>query len=163
MAPVTFTEIHSPIGVLLAARDETGIIELHFEGRSEPDDDWSRDDAAFDDLREQLAAYFAGTLREFTLPLAPRGTPFQLAVWNALRAIPYGTTRSYSDIAESIGKPAAVRAVGAANGANPLPIIVPCHRVIGKGGSLTGFGGGLKVKRYLLDLETYGGGLLGGK
>ena len=108
----------------------------------------------FADVIAQLDAYFERRLRSFGLTLRPRGTPFQLRVWEALRAIPYGETRSYSEVARGIGKPDAVRAVGAANGANPLPIVVPCHRVLGANGSLTGFGGGLRVKRFLLDLEA---------
>jgi O-6-methylguanine DNA methyltransferase len=102
----------------------------------------------------ELDAYFAGRLQKFTLPLDLRGTTFQKAVWNALLEIPYGETRSYSDIARGIGKPAAVRAVGLANGANPVSIIVPCHRVIGKRGDLVGYGGGLERKRALLELEA---------
>jgi methylated-DNA-[protein]-cysteine S-methyltransferase len=148
-----YTFIETPVANLLVARDERGISAIHFRG--EPKDGWTRNDRAFGDVREQLTAYFAKQLREFDLPLAPRGTPFQLDVWRALRAIPYGETRSYSQIAQIIGKPEAIRAVGAANGANPLPIVVPCHRVIGSNGSLTGFGGGLEMKRYLLDLELY--------
>jgi methylated-DNA-[protein]-cysteine S-methyltransferase len=102
----------------------------------------------------ELDAYFAGRLQKFTLPLDLRGTPFQKAVWEALLRIPYGETRSYSDIALAVGKPAAVRAVGLANGANPVSIIVPCHRVIGKSGALVGYGGGLERKRALLELEA---------
>jgi methylated-DNA-[protein]-cysteine S-methyltransferase len=102
---------------------------------------------------EQLQAYFVGELREFALRLEFSGTPFQCRVWNALRSIPYGETRSYGDIAEQIGSPTAYRAVGLANGHNPIAVIVPCHRVIGANGSLTGFGGGLNRKRLLLDLE----------
>ncbi|HEY2090944.1 MAG TPA: methylated-DNA--[protein]-cysteine S-methyltransferase [Thermoanaerobaculia bacterium] len=102
---------------------------------------------------EQLDAYFAGGLRDFDLPLAPRGTAFQLACWNELQRIPYGGTISYSDLARRIAKPNAVRAVGSANGANPIPIIIPCHRVIGANGTLTGYGGGLHIKRALLALE----------
>ena len=113
----------------------------------------ARDDRALRSVVRELTAYFAGELREFSLPLAPVGTPFQLDVWNALRAIPYGETRSYGELAERIGRPKAVRAVGAANGANPLPIVVPCHRVIGSNGTLTGFGGGLPLKQALLALE----------
>jgi len=101
----------------------------------------------------QLRQYFAGKRREFQIPLAPRGTPFQQQVWKALTRIPYGETRSYAQLARSIRRPRAVRAVGAANGRNPFAIIVPCHRLIGSDGSLTGFGGGLAAKRYLLDLE----------
>ena len=101
----------------------------------------------------QLRAYFAGQLRRFDLPLDMRGTPFQLLVWRELERIPYGETRSYSQIAAAIGAPRAVRAVGAANGANPIPIVVPCHRVIGAGGKLVGYGGGLPLKKRLLELE----------
>jgi methylated-DNA-[protein]-cysteine S-methyltransferase len=109
----------------------------------------------------QLRAYFAGALREFALPLEMAGTEFQVSVWNLLREIPYGETRSYRDIAAAMGRPQAVRAVGAANGANPLAIVVPCHRVIGSNGNLTGYGGGLALKKKLLQLERgFGVGLL---
>lgn len=111
----------------------------------------------------QLRAYFAGELREFRLPLDLQGSPFQLSVWRALCTIPYGQTRSYSDIARAIGSPKAVRAVGAANGANPVPIVVPCHRVIGAGGSLVGYGGGLPLKKRLLELERGPGLFVAGK
>jgi methylated-DNA-[protein]-cysteine S-methyltransferase len=148
-----FTFIESPVGNLLAARNERGLTSISFRGT--PQEEWTRNDAAFADVREQLRAYFAKELRIFDLPLAPRGTAFQLDVWHELREIPYGETRSYAQVARAIGKPEAIRAVGAANGANPLPIIVPCHRVIGSNGSLTGFGGGLAAKRFLLDLELY--------
>jgi methylated-DNA-[protein]-cysteine S-methyltransferase len=150
---VIYTCVTTAIGELLAARnDEGAITRIHFTGATAPET-WRRDDAAFADVREQLHAYFAGELHEFSLPLAPAGTPFQQSVWTALRAIPYGQTRSYLEIATAIGKPSACRAVGAANGANPLPIVVPCHRVIGANGTLTGFGGGIDVKRQLLALE----------
>lgn len=123
--------------------------EIHFRagGGDEPA-------GAVAEAAAQLRAYFAGQLQEFDLPLAPAGTEFQLSVWNLLRAIPFGQTTTYGAIAHAIGRPDAVRAVGAANGANPLPVVVPCHRVIGKSGSLTGFGGGLPVKRWLLDHEA---------
>ena len=101
----------------------------------------------------QLDAYFDRRLRQFDLPLAPRGTPFQLDVWRMLQTIPYGGTWSYADLARRIGRPAAIRAVGAANGRNPIPIVIPCHRVIGTNGRLVGFGGGLPVKQWLLQLE----------
>jgi O-6-methylguanine DNA methyltransferase len=103
---------------------------------------------------EQLQAYFAGQRRDFDLPLDLAGTAFQRSVWRALLDIPYGETRSYGFVAQAIGAPKAVRAVGAANGSNPIPIVVPCHRVIGAGGSLTGYGGGLALKRFLLELEA---------
>lgn len=148
-----YTFVDSPVGALLVAREGDGITTISFGGR--PREEWMRNDGAFDDVREQLAAYFSKKLRVFDLPLSPRGTPFQLEVWRALREIPYGETRSYAQLARAAGRPDAVRAVGAANGTNPLPIVVPCHRVIGSNGSLTGFGGGLAAKRFLLDLELY--------
>lgn len=116
-------------------------------------DGWEVDDNAFPDAVEQLAEYFAGERTEFDLPLEMEGTAFQRTVWSALREIPYGETCSYGEIARNIGSPAAFRAVGLANGHNPISIIVPCHRVIGANGSLTGYGGGLERKRLLLDLE----------
>ena len=109
------------------------------------------------DAADQLRAYFAGELREFDLPLAPRGTAFQLQVWAAVSAVPYGRTATYSEIAAAAGRPSACRAVGAANGRNPLPVIVPCHRIVGAAGALTGYGGGLDRKRSLLDLEAVAG------
>ena len=111
-------------------------------------------DEPFGDALVQLGEYFAGGRTHFDLPLAPSGSPFQLRVWNALREIPYGQTASYGEIARKVGVPSAPRAVGAANGLNPIGIIVPCHRVIGSDGSLTGYGGGLERKRLLLDLEA---------
>ena len=105
----------------------------------------------------QLSAYFAGERREFDLPLAPRGTPFQREVWAAVAAVPYGETATYAQIAAAVGRPSACRAVGAANGRNPVPVIVPCHRIIGAAGALTGYGGGLDRKRSLLDLEAAAG------
>jgi methylated-DNA-[protein]-cysteine S-methyltransferase len=152
MLRYTFTE--TPIGAILIASDGEAIVETYFAG-AKPKPDWIRDDD--DVLREaadQLQAYFAGERRDFDLPLAPHGTDFQRSVWSALQQIPYGETTTYSTIAERIGRPAAVRAVGAANGANPIPIVIPCHRVIGSNGSMTGFGGGIDVKRKLLALEA---------
>lgn len=146
----------SPVGRLMLAGDAEGLRFLDFhEGRhgQEPGAGWRRIEAPFREAMAQLEAYFAGRLRVFDLPLAPRGTTFQQQVWRALRAIPYGTTLSYGDLARRIGKPSAVRAVGAANGRNPIAIVIPCHRVIGADGSLTGFGGGLPIKRALLVLE----------
>lgn len=153
-----YTEIDNPIVRLGVAADEHGVRRICFmngdsRDRWAPQPEWKRDDRALRSVVRELTAYFAGELREFSLPLAPVGTPFQLDVWNALRAIPYGETRSYGELAERIGRPKAVRAVGAANGANPLPIVVPCHRVIGSNGTLTGFGGGLPLKQALLALE----------
>lgn len=153
---MNYRYIQSPIGEILVAGDSAGLKLLGFpsgKGRVEPDSSWCLDERGFTDVVEQLAEYFAGTRSEFDLKLAPNGTPFQLAVLKALQKIPYGQTCSYRDIATRIGKPKAVRAVGAANGRNPLPIVIPCHRVIGSNGSLTGFGGGLPTKRFLLDLE----------
>jgi methylated-DNA-[protein]-cysteine S-methyltransferase len=150
-----YDEIDSPVGPLLVAADESGLRLIHFQGahRRGPEPTWQRDPAAFRDLVAQLREYFRGERRAFDLPLAPRGTPFQLATWRALTTIPFGETISYEELARRVGRPSASRAVGAANGANPLPIVVPCHRVIGKNGSLTGFGGGLNTKRALLELE----------
>lgn len=148
-----YTYVDTPIGAILIAGDGNAIIETYFAG-AKPKPDWIRDDEAFHEAAAQLREYFAGNLQAFDLPLAPRGTEFQQSVWSALLEIPYGQTTTYSTIANKIGRPAAVRAVGAANGANPIPIIIPCHRVIGANGSLTGFGGGLDVKRQLLALES---------
>jgi methylated-DNA-[protein]-cysteine S-methyltransferase len=148
----------SPIGDLLLVASEEGLVRVEFAGAVAPDDA-PRDDKRLAPVLRQLAEYFAGDRTDFDIKLAPRGTPFQLDVWRTLQRIPYGETRSYADIARSIGRPTATRAVGAANGANPIPIIIPCHRVIGSNGSLTGFGGGIGVKRRLLDLES-GLGLL---
>ena len=151
-----YTLIPSPIGELLLAGEDGRLALVGFataQRPHQPSADWRRCDAAFADARQQLAEYFAGERQQFELPLALAGTPFQRSVYDALRAIPYGETRSYSDIAAAIGRPKAVRAVGAANGRNPLPIVVPCHRVIGKRGGLVGFGGGLPVKERLLALE----------
>ena len=151
--------LDSPIGSLFLAGDETGLKFIGFpegKGKMVPASGWILDDKRFDDVESQLSEYFEGKRRSFDLELAPSGTAFQLAVLDALQTIPFGETRSYLDIARQIGRPAAVRAVGAANGRNPLPIVIPCHRVIGADGSLTGFGGGLQTKRYLLELEGVG-------
>jgi len=151
-----YSHTDSPIGRLLLAGDEVGIRLISFPTGSRArsaEAGWREDAAPFAETVRQLRAYFAGELQEFDLPLAPQGTPFQLSVWQALRRIPYGETVSYGAIAEAVGRPSASRAVGAANGANPLPIVVPCHRVIGSTGKLTGFGGGLDTKAALLALE----------
>ena len=155
-----YTYHDSPVGPLLLAERNGSLTTIHFplDGkRSDPKPGWTQADAPFDDVREQLDGYFAGRRRQFELPLAPTGTDFQRKVLEALQAIPYGETRSYKEVAAAIGKPRAVRAVGAANGRNPIPIIIPCHRVIGSDGSLTGFGGGLEAKRALLALEQDAG------
>ena len=154
---LAYAHLPSPIGPLLLAGDAEALHLLSFpEGRRarQPLESWRRDDRLFAAHAAQLDAYFAGELRDFDLPLAPAGTAFQQAVWTALRRIPYGAVASYGRIAADIGRPTASRAVGAANGANPLPIIVPCHRVIGAAGALTGFGGGLETKRFMLDHEA---------
>jgi methylated-DNA-[protein]-cysteine S-methyltransferase len=146
----------SPVGRLTLAADDAGLRHIAFELGRHPvwiGDDWRRDAAAFACVREQLAAYFAGELTEFDLPLAPQGSAFDRRVWSALRTIAYGATLSYGELARRIGGATAARAVGAANGRNPLPIVVPCHRVIGADGSLTGFGGGIATKKFLLEHE----------
>ena len=146
----------TPIGDLLIAGDDDALCVLGFpEGsmRKDPEPDWIYSEKPFDAVCEQLTAYFAGSRREFDLNLRPGGTEFQLQVLDELRKIPYGTTTSYGDIARRIGRPKAIRAVGQANGRNPIPIIIPCHRVIGSTGHLTGFGGGLPTKEALLRLE----------
>jgi methylated-DNA-[protein]-cysteine S-methyltransferase len=156
MAVTFWHEMDSPVGALLLAGEGTALTRLHFQsGRQplRPAPGWRRDPQPFADAVRELEEYFAGARRTFTVPLAPRGTAFQLSVWQALRAIPYGETLSYGELARRLGCPTGARAVGLANGANPLPIIVPCHRVIGADGSLTGFGGGLATKRALLALE----------
>lgn len=159
MFDILYTYLESPIGPLLLAGDGVRLSKVGFpngKGRVAPRDDWRRDDDQFVEARAQLSAYFAGELRSFDLELMPVGSPFQLSVWQALTAIPYGATASYGELANRIGRPSASRAVGAANGANPIPIIVPCHRVIGASGALTGFGGGIETKRWLLAHEQGG-------
>lgn len=147
----------TPIGELLLAGDENALAMIGFpEGkmRREPEPDWIYKEKPFTEAIRQLTEYFDGERQEFDLPLRLSGTEFQLLVLEELRRIPYGETTSYGTIAARIGRPKAVRAVGAANGRNPIPIIVPCHRVIGAGGDLTGFGGGLDTKEALLRLES---------
>jgi methylated-DNA-[protein]-cysteine S-methyltransferase len=150
------TTVPSPIGDLHLACDGDGALThalFHDETRLTIDDSVRRDAGPFVDATTQLAQYFGGEREHFDLPLAPAGTAFQLAAWTALRTIPYGTTRSYGEQARAAGHPNAIRAIGAANGRNPIGVIVPCHRVIGADGSLTGYGGGLHRKRWLLDHE----------
>ena len=171
-----YTIIDSPVGDLFASADAAGrITGLQFstadEGPGSPassrmrhplgahrapgrDPNWTRDERALAPLRGQLEEYFAGERREFELELAPSGSPFQLSVWRALCAIPYGETASYGEIAAAVGQPGAARAVGGANNRNPIAIVIPCHRVIGANGTLTGYGGGLPRKQRLLALET---------
>ena len=155
--------LETAIGGLLLARDAAGLRLIHFNGPAKagpyvrdqrlPAADWQQHDAAFEDVVSQLTEYFEGKRRRFDLRLAPEGTPFQQRVWNALMDIPYGETISYGELAARIGQRSAARAVGLANGSNPLPIVIPCHRVIGANGTLTGYGGGLTIKQRLLALE----------
>lgn len=163
--PVVEWAFHdSPIGRLLLAGDADGLRVLSFagaryagDGREKPpvrvDPAWEPDRGGLAAVRAELDAYFAGSLRAFAVPVRPSGTEFQLRVWSELQRIPYGVTISYQELAGRVGNPRAMRAVGLANGANPVAIVIPCHRVIGRNGSLVGFGGGLAVKQALLDLE----------
>lgn len=155
---IYYTYLESPIGRLLLTSDGISLTGLYMEPhRHGPanTEGWVRDDEAvpFPTAHKQLQAYFAGELQEFDLPLAPQGTPFQQRVWNELRNIPFGQTWSYGELARRIGQPTASRAVGLANGKNPISVIVPCHRVIGANGKLVGYGGGLDRKNTLLQLE----------
>jgi methylated-DNA-[protein]-cysteine S-methyltransferase len=145
--------IKSPLGTLQLVANDTALTAIHFPGQHGAAAEERETNAVLELASSQLAEYFAGSRRAFDLPLDARGTAFQQAVWQALRAIPWGELRSYRDIACALHNPRAVRAVGAANGRNPLPIVVPCHRVIGANGSLTGFAGGLAAKALLLELE----------
>lgn len=150
------TVVDSPVGPLTLVDDSGSLAGLYMADQRHLPDPASfgpPDDAVQPALREQLTAYFTGRLREFDVPLAVAGTPFQQAVWSALREVPYGSTCTYGDLAAAIGRPTAVRAVGAANGRNPVCIVVPCHRVVGRGGSLTGYAGGVERKQQLLALE----------
>jgi methylated-DNA-[protein]-cysteine S-methyltransferase len=151
-----YTQIESPIGALLLVADDAGLRQILFvKGRYEahPDPSWHEDRTPLRETIRQLQAYFAGDLEDFDLQLAPEGTPFQREVWRRLCDIPYGETISYGELAGRIGNPKASRAVGLANGSNPIPIVIPCHRVIGSNGKLTGYGGGLPIKEKLLALE----------
>lgn len=153
---VEYTVVDSPLGKILVAGTSEGLRHLAFQDGTAPlvpGPAWEEAPEAFREVRDQLERYFAGQLREFDLRLDPGGTPFQAKVWSALREIPYGHTASYAEIARAIGSPNAARAVGAANALNPLPLIVPCHRVIGSSGRLTGYRGGIELKRRLLELE----------
>ena len=149
---IYYSRVNSPVGPLLLAVSERGLVALEFD-RGKVGAGWVKSPEKTAACARQLEEYFAGRRRRFDLPLDLRGTDFQKRCWHELLKIPYGETRSYADIARSMGNPKAVRAVGLANGQNPIAIIVPCHRVIGSDGSLTGYGGGLDVKRKLLELE----------
>lgn len=153
-----YTEMTSPLGTLLLTAEDGALTGVHFPGQKHDrtrQRDWRRaeDEPVLAKARSQLAEYFEGKRNGFELPLAPRGTPFQQAVWRALLAVPFGATSSYGSIAAEVGRPRAVRAVGAAIGANPIGIVIPCHRVVGADGSLTGYAGGLDRKAKLLALE----------
>ena len=152
----THAVLDGPLGPMTVVGQDGALAGLFLhEQRHLPSTDrfGARDDATLPALQEQLVAYLDGQLHAFEVDLAPVGTPFQAAVWAALRRVPYGTTTTYGALAAAIGRPSAVRAVGAANGRNPVGIVVPCHRVVGADGSLTGYAGGLERKRFLLDLE----------
>lgn len=151
------TVIDSPYGPLTLVADDGVLCGLYMVGQRHrpPEENFGeRDDTLFDEAQAQLKAYFAGESKEFTLELRMAGTPFQRSVWDQLRRIPYGETRSYGELAEALGNVGASRAVGLANGKNPIGIIVPCHRVVGANGGLTGYGGGLDRKKRLLDFES---------
>ena len=145
--------IDSPVGKLRLVAEDGFLTELRFGGEPAVFDRDAENDRLLDEVERQLGEYFSGARREFDLPLRMKGTPFQLKDWEMLKQIPYGETVTYGEIARRIGSPKACRAVGMANHSNPISIIVPCHRVIGKSGKLTGYGGGLNVKQMLLDLE----------
>lgn len=152
-----YSELATPVGPVTIVSDGTHITMITLLGAEDVvtnDDSWLRADELLEDARAQLTAYFAGELCEFSLPLAPHGTAFQRTVWSALERIPFGATATYGEIAAAIGRPDAARAVGAANGQNPIAIVVPCHRVIGRDGTLTGYAGGLERKSYLLAHEA---------
>ena len=150
-----YTHLQSPLGPVLVMSENGMLTRLYLDCDEVPaGDDWIEDRDSFSAVADQLDAYWRGDLKAFDVPMDPVGTDFQKSVWNALREIPYGTTVTYGAIADAIGKPRAVRAVGRANGSNPIAVIVPCHRVIGANGSLTGYAGGLEKKRRLLDLES---------
>ncbi len=151
-----FSEMPSPVGNLLFVMRDGALAAVYLEGQKgalEPGPGWIRDDASLAPFRRQFEEYFAGRRQNFDLPLGAVGTPFQQRVWAELVRIPFGKTITYGELATRVGNPAAMRAVGAANGRNPLSIIVPCHRVVGSKGDLTGYAGGLDRKRWLLDFE----------
>jgi methylated-DNA-[protein]-cysteine S-methyltransferase len=149
-----YTTFESPIGALVLVGERGRLRGVQYPGRRRIDADWIETAEPFGAAIDQLGEYFAGQRNEFDLELDPRGTEFERAVWAQLLEIPYGETASYGEVARAIGRPDRARAVGAANGRNPLPIVIPCHRVIGADGSLVGYGGGLELKRRLLELES---------
>lgn len=152
-APLSTSMYESPVGRLTLVASETGLRSVGWSEVATDTGNRPGRNAVIDRAREQLDRYFDGRLRDFDLPLEPIGTDFQLSAWNVLRSIPYGSTMSYGEQAAALGDPNKARAVGSANGRNPLAIVVPCHRVIGSSGRLTGFSGGTDAKRFLLDLE----------
>lgn len=153
---IVYAIIDSPLGGILVARNPVGLTRVNFQDGSErisPPASWRMDPAALAEAADQLMAYFEGKLRKFKLSLSPGGTAFQRQVWEAMQAIPYGQTATYAGLARLVGRPQAARAVGSASSRNPLPVVVPCHRVVGSDGSLTGYAGGLHLKQALLSLE----------
>lgn len=158
-----YTFVDSPLGQILLVGDGTNLTELNFQAGERPGEigpGWQQGDAPFAEAIAQLQAYFAGELQAFDLPLQPDGTPFQRQVWQQLQRIPYGETISYGVLAQRLGKPTATRAVGLANGANPIPLVIPCHRVIGSNGRLTGYRSGILIKEALLTHEQNPGSSL---
>jgi len=156
MPAIAYTRLETTLGPLLLSAGDDGLRSINFaNGRrpAAPNPSWQKDESRFGDVIRQLQWYFSGKLEKFDLPLAPEGTRFQLKVWKELCEIPYGETISYGELARRIGNANAARAVGLANGSNPIPIVIPCHRVIGSNGKLTGYGGGLPIKEKLLALE----------
>lgn len=152
-----YSELSTPVGPVTIVSNGTAITRVTMQAASivtARPGEWVADDARLAAAREQLAAYFVGELRQFTLPLAAEGSPFQKQVWAALEQIPFGETRSYGELAAALGHPGSARAVGAANRTNPIGIVVPCHRVIGADGSMTGYAGGIERKKFLLDHEA---------
>ena len=154
--PVWYTLLDTPLGALCIVGTTKGLTHVEFQDGERPvrpEPDWQENQGVLDEARKQLQAYFEGRRQRFTLALAPEGTPFQQRVWWELQEIPWGTTTTYREIAERLGQPAAVRAVGHANGRNPVAIVIPCHRVVGANGRLTGYAGGIATKRRLLQHE----------
>ena len=153
---VWYTLLDTPFGALCIAGTGQGLTHVEFQDGERPlrpQPEWQEDQGVLDEARRQLRAYFEGRRQRFTLPVAPEGTPFQQRVWRELQEIPWGTTTTYREIAERLGQPGAVRAVGYANGRNPVAIVIPCHRVVGANGRLTGYAGGIATKRRLLQHE----------